>query len=120
MTIILVFALAVIAAAHQDTTPTTLVIRGGTIVDVRDYGASARDLRNAVGNRSRIRDVDVDGRRPLAGLRQLGCRRGRPLVVHVTDRDRVAGRGQVPGDRGADPLTGPGHHRHAVAHKSSW
>ena len=48
MTIILVFALAVIAAAHQDTTPTTLVIRGGTIVDVRDYGASARDLRDAV------------------------------------------------------------------------
>lgn len=46
MTIISVVALAAFAAVHRDTTP--LVIRGGTVVDVREYGSSTRDLRDAV------------------------------------------------------------------------
>src|SRR5438105_2170167 len=46
MTVLCALALAFATTVQQDTTP--IVIRGGTIVDVREYGTSMRDLRDAV------------------------------------------------------------------------
>lgn len=45
MTLVAALAAALLATPPQGTTP--LAIRGGTIVDVRDFGSSSRDLRDA-------------------------------------------------------------------------
>ena len=89
MAIVSVFALVVIAAAPQDTgvREAPLVISGGTVVDVREYGSSARDLRDGVVVIERGKIMAVGPRASTkipAGARRIDAR-GKYVVPGYID-----------------------------------